>query len=79
MIVGEAIIHREQLMSSGEALMTTQGLVTCSLTDRIVAVLNAMMVCRVTKVVVVDVNFNCIGVVSIKDILTYYLANGSLP
>lgn len=77
--IGDILVLREQLMASGEALITTQGLVTCSLTDQINAVLNAMVLYRVTKVVVVDQSFFCIGVVSIKDILAYYLADGVLP
>lgn len=76
--IGEAINYREQLLSSGENLVTTQGLVTCTMHDPVNAILNAMMVYRVTKVVVVDKHFMCTGLVSIKDILTYYLTNGQI-
>lgn len=71
--LGEVLSIRESLIASGESLVTTKGLVTCSITDTVSAILTAMMIFRVTKIVVVDNNFTCIGVISIKDILAYYL------
>ena len=63
------------MQHNNESLVTTQGLVTCVITDTISAILNAMMLFRVTKVVVIDSNFKCLGIISIKDILGYYLTN----
>jgi len=72
--VGEAIAMRDVLQQSGETMPTTcQSLVTCTPSDAIGAVLHAMMVYRVTRVVCVDVHHVCMGIISIKDILNYYL------
>ncbi len=79
MTVGGVIALRDELRASGENLpVTSQSLVTATLSDTIVAVLNSMNQSRVTKVIIVDRNSNpcqCIGVVSIKDILQYYSEN----
>lgn len=71
--VGEAISMRDLLQQSGESMSACQSLVTCTPSDAIGAVLHAMMVYRVTRVVCVDVHHMCMGIVSIKDILNYYV------
>lgn len=77
--VGGVIALRDDLRANGENLpVTSQTLVKATLNDTIIAILNSMYQSRVTKVVIVDRNTTpcqCIGVVSIKDILGYYSEN----
>ncbi len=78
MTVNDVIALRMEMNNNGEPLpVTSQSLVTATLSDPIVAVFNAMMQSRVTKVMIVDKadETRCIGVVSIKDILQYYVGN----
>lgn len=71
--VEEAIIMREQLLASGDIMSSFQGLVTCKLSYSLSQVVRAMMIARSTKAVIVDDNARCIGILSVKDIIRYYL------
>eukprot|EP00595_Chromulina_sp_UTEXLB2642_P001175 CAMPEP_0196763866 /NCGR_PEP_ID=MMETSP1095-20130614/4889_1 /TAXON_ID=96789 ORGANISM="Chromulina nebulosa, Strain UTEXLB2642" /NCGR_SAMPLE_ID=MMETSP1095 /ASSEMBLY_ACC=CAM_ASM_000446 /LENGTH=369 /DNA_ID=CAMNT_0042117987 /DNA_START=89 /DNA_END=1198 /DNA_ORIENTATION=+ len=77
MTLGEILLYRESIQSNGDSLTNIHGLVTCAIHDKLSVILNAMMIYRVTKVVCVDNLYQCKGVVSIKDILHYYLVNSA--
>ena len=72
--VADSLALREQLLQTGEIMSTFQGLVVCRLGDKLGTVLNSMTRARSNRVVVVDENLHCIGVISIKDIIRYYLS-----
>mmetsp|Transcript_25163 Transcript_25163/g.22889 ORF Transcript_25163/g.22889 Transcript_25163/m.22889 type:complete len:81 (-) Transcript_25163:131-373(-) len=76
-MIGEILLYRESIQSNGDSLTNIHGLVTCAIHDKLSVILNAMMIYRVTKVVCVDNLYQCKGVVSIKDILHYYLVNSA--
>lgn len=75
MCVGDILNLRSQIGASGEPLpVTSQSLLTAQMSDSITTVLEGMMRHRVTKVVLVDPNdMICLGVLSIKDIVKFYL------
>ncbi len=72
--VGE-VIHLQQLQQqTGESLSTSQGSIcTSTLQNSLKDVLSSMMNARVTRVVCVDGFGKCLGIISIKDIIWYYL------
>lgn len=72
--VDECIRLREQLLQSGEVMSASQGLVLCRPEFPLSQIVRAMMTTRSTKAVVVDEAQQCIGIVSIKDIIKHYLS-----
>lgn len=72
--VADSLQLREQLLQTGEIVSSFQGLVVCRLADKLGGVLNSMTRARSNRVVVVDDALQCIGVISIKDIIKYYLS-----
>jgi len=71
--VGDVLTTQQQQLQAGESLSTMQVLVTCNITDRIDVVLAAMMSGRSTRIVCIDVTGKCVGVISVMDIIQYYL------
>ena len=71
--VGDVLQLQQQQILAGEALSTMQVLVTCNITDRIDVVLAAMMSGRSTRIICIDGAGKCVGVISVKDIIHYYL------
>lgn len=69
----ETLILREQLLSNGDIMSAFQGLATCKMTDTLALVFSLMMNNRTTRVVVVDENQKCVGVISIRDLIAHYL------
>lgn len=79
----DAVLTNLSSFSVNEVLQLQQGsqavgdrkhvLVTCNLTDRIDVILAAMMNNRSTRIVCIDALGVCLGVVSVKDIIRYYL------
>lgn len=57
--------------------MYCPGLVLCKKDYQLNQIVGLMMIARSTKAVVVDDSHRCVGVVSIKDIIKYYLVGGS--
>lgn len=74
--VEESLALREQLLQTGEIMSSFQGLVVCRLSDLLSTVLNSMTRARSNRVVVVNDLLQCIGVISIKDIIRFYLQPG---
>jgi CBS domain-containing protein len=72
--VEESMALREQLLLSGEIMSSFQGLAVSRLSDPLSSVLLAMLRNRTSRAVVVNDQQQCAGVVSIKDIVRYYLA-----
>eukprot|EP01036_Dinobryon_divergens_P026751 gene26751-35433_t len=75
--VDQCIALREQLLASGDVVTPCQGLVLCKMDYQLNQIVGLMMIARSTKAVVVDDVHRCIGIVSIKDIIKYYLVGGS--
>jgi CBS domain-containing protein len=71
--VEDSLLLREQLLQSGDIMSNTQGLVTCQATDNLISILNAMLIGRSNRVVVLNEKQQCRGVVGFKDILKYLL------
>lgn len=72
--VGDVLVSQQAQVQTGEQPAgPTQVLVTCNITDRIDVVLAAMMSGRSTRIVCIDSVGTCIGVISVKDIMLYYL------
>jgi len=74
--VEECIALREQLLQSGDVMSSFQGLVVCKLEYPLSQIVRSMMIARSTKAVVVDEAHRCIGIVSVKDVIKYYLTGG---
>lgn len=49
----------------------------CKMDYQLNQIVGLMMIARSTKAVVVDDVHRCIGIVSLKDIIKYYLVGGS--
>ncbi|KAJ1432065.1 hypothetical protein B484DRAFT_447999 [Ochromonadaceae sp. CCMP2298] len=71
----ESLLLREQLLLSGEIMSSFQGLVVCRLGDTLGTVLQSMMRARSSRVVVVNDTLHCVGLISIKDVIRYYLGH----
>jgi len=70
--VGEALAMQEQ--QSGDTVTAVlHPLVTCNLHDSLAIVLDSMMRGRSTVVVCIDNKGKCLGIISIKDIVTHFL------
>lgn len=71
--VEESMVLREQLLQSGEIMSSFQGLATVKMHDNLSTVLLAMLRGRTSRVVVINESQVCTGIVSIRDIIRYYL------
>lgn len=71
--IEEALNLREELLQSGDLMSSFEGLVKCSPNSPLKQIINLMMNCRSTKVVVVDEENRCVGIVTIKDIIQHYI------
>jgi 5'-AMP-activated protein kinase regulatory gamma subunit len=71
--IEEALQLREQLIGSGELMSSFEGLVKVKLSFQLNNVIGLMMNCRSTKVVVVDDEDHCLGILTIKDIIQHYI------
>lgn len=71
--VEESMALREQLLASGEIMSSFQGLATAKSHDSLATVLLAMLRARSSRVVIVNESQMCTGIVSIRDIIRYYL------
>lgn len=72
-VLEQSLSLREQLLKSGEIMSSFQGLVLVHPEDSLSSVLNAMVMGRSCRVVVVDPDQHCLGIVSIKDIVKHFL------
>ena len=73
MTVGDVLLIQQQAAAAGEAHATMQSLVTCRPIDKLESLLSAMMARRSTVAVVVNDAGGCMGVISIHDIVQYYI------
>lgn len=71
--VENSLSLREQLLQSGEIMSSFQGLVTCRLSDNLLAVFQAMIVGRAHRVIIINDQSQCCGVISFKDLIQFYL------
>lgn len=71
--IEEALQLREQLLSTGELMSSFEGLIKAKLSFQLNNVIGLMMNYRSTKVVVVDDEDRCLGIVTIKDIIQHYI------
>lgn len=69
----ETMALREQLLLSGEVMSSFQGLAVSRPTDTLGSVLLSMLRNRTHRVVVVNEGHQCIGIISIKDIIRHYI------
>lgn len=77
--IEDSLILREQLLHTGEIMSSFQGLVVCRRADMLGTVLNSMTRARSNRVVVVNDALQCIGVISVKDIIRYYIQSMQPP
>jgi 5'-AMP-activated protein kinase regulatory gamma subunit len=75
MKVEESLTLREQLLQSGDIMTNSNPLVTCIRSDTIGSIFNSMVMNRSHRIVVIDENSHCLGMISFKDILKYFLEN----
>lgn len=71
--VNDVLQLRQAQLLTGESPCSMQSLATCNHSDRIDVVLAAMMSSRTTRIVCIDGAGRCLGVISVKDVLQYYL------
>lgn len=73
--VGESMALREQLLLSGDIMSSSQGLAVSRLGDSLGSALLAMLRNRSSRVVVVNDLHQCVGVLSIKDLIKHYIGS----
>jgi CBS domain-containing protein len=71
--VSDVLQIQQQQAMAGEDRGSAQVLITCLISDRIDVVLAAMMNARTTRIVCIDGVGRCLGIISVKDIVHYYL------
>jgi CBS domain-containing protein len=73
--VGDALQlqQQQQVQPAGEAMARVQPMVRCGPMDAVSTVVNNMMMARTTIVVCVSESNQCLGTMSIADILKYFL------
>jgi 5'-AMP-activated protein kinase, regulatory gamma subunit len=72
MTVEQSIVLREQMLQCGDIMSAFQGLVTCRMTDTLSTVLTLMLRGRSCRVVIVNELQQCVGLISIRDIIRFY-------
>lgn len=77
MKIEHVLMVKEQLLASGELISNTQGLVTAKKTDTLQTLMALMVSHRSHRVVIVDEHRVVKGIVSAKDIISYYLDSSS--
>lgn len=72
--IEDAMIIRDQLIASGEMISSHfQSLLTCKSQDHYIHVLQAMVLNRSTRVIVIDDMQVCKGVITFHDLIAYFL------
>lgn len=72
--VDQSMELREQLLQSGALMSSFQGLVLCTMKDLLSTTLHAMVRARSCRAVIVDdKSMVCIGIITIKDIIRFYI------
>ena len=69
----ESMALKEQLLLSGEIMSSFQGLAVSRLNDTLSSALLSMLRNRTNRVVVVNEQHQCVGIVTIKDIVRHYM------
>jgi len=69
----ETLQLRDQLLTTGDIMSAFQSLAMVKINDSLVGVFQLMMNARATRVVVVDDTQKCVGVISIRDLVTHFL------
>lgn len=76
--VGEALAFSDQQLQSGDQISKVYVLVKCSPTDHVTAVVEALLAARISIAVCVNEANVCVGTISLRDILRYFVSGRSV-